>query len=305
MDYREYVKLGLNHHLLYVEVASEPAEHQRTLMKVLEDDRLDILDLWIPETEPYRSEEIKALRGSGKEVYYNVGTRKGKAPAHPASLIPEKRRYSLDFYKDELDRAIEAGATKVITNSGPNNPENREAAIDALVDFYLEICAYVPEDMLIMIEPTDWDVDKCKLIGSSKEAADLARRIHAAGRANLSSMVDMGHLPLMHETIAQAMADSDNQIGHIHMGNCILKDKSHPMFGDKHVAWGIEGGEYDVNDVAELLSIGLKMGYFNKTSRGSASIEMRPLADKTSEESLNAYFDTFCRAWEMAAQVSS
>ncbi len=302
MDYREYVKLGLNHHLLYVEVASEPAEHQRTLMKVLEDDRLDILDLWIPDVEPYRSEEIKALRDSGKEVYYNVGTRKGKAPAHPASLIPDKRRYSLEFYKDELDRATEAGATKVITNSGPNNPDNREAAIDALADFYVEICNYVPEDMLIMIEPTDWDVDKCKLIGSSKETTDLAGRIHAAGCANFSSMVDMGHLPLMHETIAQAMADSDKQIGHIHMGNCVLKNKSHPMFGDKHVAWGTEGGEYDVTDVAELLSIGLRMGYFNKNSRGSASIEMRPMTGRAPEESLNVYLDTFRTAWELAVE---
>ena len=302
MSYREYVKLGLNHHLLYADCASEPAEHERTLAKVLEDDRLEILDIWIPEAAPHRQREIEMIKDSGKTIYYNVGTRKGKEPAHPASSIPEKRRYSLDFYKDELERAIEAGAAKVITNSGPNNPENREAAIDALVEFYVEICNYVPPDMLIMIEPTDWDVAKCKLIGSSQEAADLALRIHAAGCRNFASMVDMGHLPLMHETIVQAMRDTGDQIGHVHMGNCILRDRSHPMFGDKHVAWGIEGGEYGERDLVELLRIGVEMGYFNKESRGSASIEMRPIPGKTPEESLDVYHDAFVRAWDGAIE---
>jgi sugar phosphate isomerase/epimerase len=300
MGYREYLKLGVNHHLLYAACASEPSEHERTLGKLLADERLEILDMWIQEFDPHRRREIGMIKDSGKEIYYNVGTRKGKEPAHPASLIPEKRRYSLDFYKSELDRAIAVGAKKVITNSGPNNPEKRDAAIDALVAFYTEICNYVPADMLIMIEPTDWDVAKCKLIGSSREAADLSRRMHGGGCRNFSSMVDMGHLPLMHETIAQAMRDTGDQIGHIHMGNCILKDRSHPLFGDKHVALGIEGGEYGEEDLARLLQIGLEMGYFNKESRGSASIEMRPIPGKTPEESLDIYCETLSGAWEIA-----
>ena len=59
MNYKDYVKLGLNHHLLYAEVASEPAEHQRTLIQLLEDDRLEILDIWIPDVEPFRSSETE------------------------------------------------------------------------------------------------------------------------------------------------------------------------------------------------------------------------------------------------------
>ncbi len=296
MNYKDYVTFGLNHHLLYAKVASIPSEHERTLIKLLDDDRLEALDLWITKEQPFRDNEIKALNDSNKIIFYNVGPRKGQAPAHPATLDPEKRKYSLDFYKEQLDMAIEVGAAKVVTNSGPNNPENRTKAIDALVEFYIEICRYVPDEMLIMVEPTDWNVDKCKLIGSSKEAFELSKRIQAAGCKNFSSMVDMGHLPLMHETIEQGIKDSGDQIGHIHMGNCILKDKSHLMFGDKHVAWGIDGSEYDLDDVASLLRIALETGYFNNTSRGSASIEMRPIPGKTPEQSLDVYCDTFCKA---------
>ncbi|MBI3990910.1 MAG: TIM barrel protein [Candidatus Omnitrophica bacterium] len=303
MNYKDYIKLGLNHHLLYVDVVSDPAQHQQTFMRILKDERFEALDMWIPEKEPFKSYEIKAIKDSGKEIYYNVGPRKGKEIANPAGLIPGERKYALDFYKSELNRAIEVGATKLVSSSGPNNTVNRQAAVDALFDFYMEIFKYVPPKMLIMIEPIDWDADKCYLIGSSKEAAGLAKRIHASGHRNFSSMIDMAHLPLMYETIAQAMRDTGAYTGHIHMGNCILKDKSHPMFGDKHVAWGIEGGEYDIRDVAELLSLGLETGYFSKESRGSASIEMRPVPGKTPEESIDIYYDTFCRAWEMAVKL--
>lgn len=113
-------------------------------------------------------------------------------------------------------------------------------------------------------------------------------------------MVDMGHVPLMGETIKQAMEESFPYIGHIHMGNCILADTSDPMFGDKHVAWGLEGGEYDVDDLAELLSIGLKLSYFSTDQPGSASFEMRPYPDKTPEQSLDIYFEKLAQAWQKA-----
>jgi len=304
MDYRDYVRLGLNHHLLYADRASDPAGHEQSLMTLLGDDRLEILDMWIPEASPIREREIRAVLDSGKTVYYNVGTREGKEAAHPATLNAEKRAYSLDFYRKELDRAVAVRAVKVITNSGPDVPEDRAAAMDALVGFYVEICRYVPGDMIIMVEPTDRETSKRKFIGPSREAADLVRRVHARGCRNFASMVDMGHLPLMGETIEQGMTDTAGFIGHIHLGNCILKDKKHPMFGDKHVAWGIAGGEYDLDDVAELLALGLKMGYFSKGSRGSVSIEMRPIPGKTPEDSLDIYYDTFCTAWDKAAAAA-
>ena len=304
MDYRDYVRLGLNHHLLYADRASDPAGHEQSLLHLLDDERLEILDMWIPEALPFREREIRAVLDSGKMVYYNVGTRKGKEAAHPATLDAKKRAYSLDFYKRELDRAIAVRAGKAITNSGPDVPEDRVAAMEALVSFYVEICRYVPDDMIIMVEPTDRETSKRKFIGPSREAADLARRVHAAGCSNFASMVDMGHLPLMGETIEQGMTDTAGCIGHIHLGNCILKDKTHPMFGDKHVAWGILGGEYDLDDVAELLALGLDMGYFSKGSRGSVSIEMRPIPGETPEDSLDIYYDTFRMAWDKAAAAA-
>jgi hypothetical protein len=301
MNFKKHVKLGLNHHLLYSDVASIPSEHERTLNQVLGDKRLEILDLWIAEENPYRANEIKAIKDSGKEIYYNVGTRKGKPGAHPASLDPEKKKYSIDFYKSELDRAIECGATKVITNSGPNNPENRDAAKSALVEFYVEICKYVP-NMLVMIEPTDWDFDKRKLIGSSAEAVEICKRVKQAGCDNIASMVDMCHVPMMYETLEQAMNNTGQWLGHIHLGNCIIKDKNNPLFGDKHPALCIEGGEFCFKEMAELFKTGVLMGYFSEKKRGSASIEMRALKNIGPEKSLDLYYDYVIKSWDLVNQ---
>ncbi len=299
MSLKDYVRLGLNHHLLFADECATSQGHYDTLKTVINDDRLEILDLWIADDEPLRSKEIELVSNCGKEIYYNCGNRAGKPALEPASFNPEKRQYTIDVYKDEIVRAKGCKAVKVITNSGPNNPENRAGAFDMLVDFYCQLCEFAPE-MLIMIEPTDYDMSKRKLIGTSKEAADICRRVRAKGFENMASMVDMCHIPLMHETLEQAIRDSGEFLAHIHIGNCIKNDKSHKLYGDKHVALCIEGGEYGIDDLAELFRVGLEVGYFNIETRGSASIEMRTLQGEDPLKRLNVYYSYVIEAWKKA-----
>jgi len=297
MHWRDVIRIGVNHHLLNYAVASDPWQHCETLESLFADDRFDVLDLWIPEEPAIAAREIAGCRASGKTIIYNIGTRSGKPSPHPASLDPETRAYSLAFYKQELDRAIEAGAVKVVTNSGADVPGNRAAAVDALVSFYLDICRYVPEDVTVLIEPTDREISKRKLIGPSREAAALCERIHAAGCANFASMVDMGHVPLLGETIEQAFRASGRFVGHVHLGNCILRDQSHPLFGDKHVPWGLPGGEYDISDIAEAIGQAMAIGYLAPGNPGTVSFEMRPYPDCSPQESVDVFFAKLEDAW--------
>jgi hypothetical protein len=302
MKLHDCVKLGLNHHLLFSSVIEQDSRAHVETLKILESDsRFDVLDMWVPEDEPYRTQAIDLLRNSDKEVFYNCGNRAGKPSLAPASFDVEKRKYTLNVYLDELDRAKAIGATKVITNSGPNSPDRREEAFNLIVEFYCTLCRAVP-DMLVMVEPTDWDVSKKKLIGSSAEAVEVCRRVRAAGCGNMASMVDMCHIPLMHETLAQAMADTGEFLGHIHLGNSILNDREHPFFGDKHVPIGINGGEYNTQDVAELFRLGLASGYFSNGKRGSASIEIRTMPGDDPAETLDRCYGIVCDAWELAVK---
>ena len=302
MSYKEYLKIGLNHHLLYKNILSGPKDHFETLKEVVREDRFEILDLWIPEEEPYKTEEIKLLRDSGKDIYYNVGTRKGKKSAQPCTVSLQKRKYSIEFYKDEISRGLEAGCKKIIANSGSDIPDNRGEAFEALIDFFCEICRFVPDDVIVMVEPTDRDFDKKKFIGPSSDAVILAKRIHETGCKNFASMVDMCHLPLMGETINHAMSISKGYMGHIHLGNCIMKDSQNPLYGDKHPPWGLKDSEYDVDDIAKLLKIGIDTGYFSKGDRGSASFEMVAYEDMNPLKSIDRFFEYLEEAWKKVLQ---
>jgi sugar phosphate isomerase/epimerase len=235
MHWRECLRIGVNHHLLHAGGIEAPARHAETLLPLLGDSRFEVVDLWIPAEAASAARELAACRDSGKLIVYNIGGRKGQPSPQPAALDPAVWQRSLDFYREELDRALAAGATRVVTNSGADQPAAREAAREQLVRFYQVLCRHVPPTVTILIEPTDRTLDKRKLIGPSAEAAALGRRLRAEGCANFASMVDMGHVPLLGETLAQAFQDSADCLGHIHLGNCILRNPQHPLFGDKHV----------------------------------------------------------------------
>lgn len=301
MSFNDCMRLGVNHHLLYADVIKDSAEHLRTLQIVLSDPRLDIVDMWYP--WDIKEACLKAIKDSGKTIYYNMGNRAGQRSLAPASMDDEYRRYTLDVYKDELKRAKLCKAQKIITNSGPNDIENRDQCKDFLVEFYIELCKCA-ESIMVMIEPTDWDASKRKLIGSSREAVEICQRVRDAGCSNMASMIDMCHIPLMHETLAQAVRDTGEYLEHIHLGNCVI-DKASPVYGDKHPGIGIAGGVYGVPDIAELFGLCLETGYFSKTSKGSASIEMRRLPDQSSEACFDKYYDAVCQAWDMAANAKA
>ena len=298
MILKDYVRLGLNHHLLYADVIKDSTEHLRTLEVVLADQRLDILDMWYPWN--IKDQTLQAIKDSGKTIYYNMGNRAGQRPLAPAAINDEHRSFTRGIYKDELKRAKLCNAQKIITNSGPNDVENRQKCKDHLVEFYIELCECAAP-MTVMIEPTDWNVSKCKLIGSSAEAVEICQRVRAAGGKNMASMIDMCHVPLMHETIAQAVADAGEYLEHIHLGNCVL-DEASAYYGDKHPGIGIKGGVYEVADIAEIFRLCIASGYFSKENKGSASIEMRHLPGKSSEECFEKYYDTVCQAWDMSTK---
>ena len=152
-----------------------------------------------------------------------------------------------------------------------------------------------------MIEPTDWDMSKCKLIGSSAEAVEICRRVRDAGCDNMASMIDMCHVPLMHESIAQSVSETGSYLEHMHLGNCVL-DETSSFCGDKHPGIGIDGGIYSAKDIAEIFRLCIENGYFSKEDKGSASIEMRCLPGQSSEECFEEYYEAVCRAWKMATE---
>ena len=113
-----------------------------------------------------------------------------------------------------------------------------------------------------------------------------ARKLAAEVRKefdNFGLMVDLSHLPLLNETPTEAIMPIKGYLVHAHMGNCIMRDKEHPGYGDQHPRFGIDGGENDTEELVVFLRTLLKIGFLNDKNPSIVSFEVKPLAGETSE----------------------
>ncbi len=303
-NFREYISIGINHHLLCKFLALTAQDHCKTLLPILEDERFDVIDLWIVEEEPYKSEEINVIKNSGKQIIYNVGDRAENPIMYPTATEPKARTYALDMFKSEIERGVEVGATKIVTSSGPQYPgTNKEEANKALIDFYCELCDFIPKETLLLIEPTDTDFDKRFFLGSSSSCAKLVSDIHEEGYTNFASMIDMCHLPQLGETIPQAFHDLGSYMQHIHLGTCVVKDCNNPFYGDKHPGWGVLGTNWAEHEIADLIIQGFSTGYFSRESKGTASFEMVAYEGIPYLDSISTFFNYMDRAWRIVRET--
>jgi sugar phosphate isomerase/epimerase len=141
-------------------------------------------------------------------------------------------------------------------------------------------------------------MDKYFLLGPFDESAAFAEDLRKQGMRNFALLIDMGHVPLLSVSINDALDQAKGYIGHIHLGNCIVKDKQHPLYGDNHIPWDYAGGEYGSDDAEVFLRKLAAVGYFSKKARSTVSFEMRPYEELGSEKSAGRFIEIFEKAWE-------
>jgi sugar phosphate isomerase/epimerase len=285
--------LGVNHQFLYPEAMVDAAAHTETLKKAALLDSIDALDCWVWRGQRAR-EEISILRSSGKVINYNIGDRFGEAAVFPCSPEKADRIYAYDTLMREVEYAMAVGSKKIVFASGRDLPEDRSGAKERLAELIALVSRQLPRDVVLALEPTDRDIDKHFLLGPLDETVDFIKKVRRFV-PNLGLLLDMCHVPLMHETLESAMEKVDDTLVHIHLGNCKLDDPDHPFYGDKHIPWGYEGALYGENEGVAFLGMLKKIGYFDKMG-ATVSFEMRPYDGMSAEESLNRWVEVWERA---------
>lgn len=289
------VILGINHQFLYPEAMVDPQAHLKTLREIAAFECVDALDCWVwPEKQQAR-EEISILQGSGKWINYNIGDRPMDEPCFPASPDAARRARSLVTLRREVEFALECGAKKIILGSGPDVPSERNAAKERFGEILLALSREIPGDIALALEPTDRDLDKFFLLGPAAETAEFIRDTRRKGARQLGMLLDMGHIPIMGDTLASAVKGAGETLEHIHLGNCIVKDRSHPFYGDKHIPWSYPGSEYGPAEAAEFISLLKSAGYFEKENC-TLSFEMRVYEGTTPVESLSRFMEIWRNA---------
>ena len=281
----KFMKVGLIHFMAYPQVMRGKGPILETLQKIAEDDFFTAVEIsWIKDAK-VREKAKKLLEMSHLTVAYGAQPRLLINNLNLNSFNEEERKRAIREIKAGVDEAYEIGAKALAFLSGKDpGKEGREQACELLISSIKEICNYAKSkgDLGITLEIFDQEIDKKCLIGPANEARKLAAEIRKEFD-NFGLMVDLSHLPLLNETPTQAIMPIKDYLVHAHMGNCIMRDKDQPGYGDQHPRFGIIGGENDVKELTEFLKVLLDIGFLNHQNPPIVSFEVKPLAGETSE----------------------
>jgi sugar phosphate isomerase/epimerase len=215
------------------------------------------------------------------------------------SLIPQQREAAISRIKSAIDEAYSLGASQLSVLSGPvPTVDKREQARELLVDSLTQLCGYAQSkgDLRIALEIFDRDYDKKCLIGPTEEGVQVAREVRRH-YPNFGLMIDLSHLPLLKESADQAIKAARDYLVHVHIGNCVLKDKNHPVYGDKHPRFGLAGGENDVEQVRLFLKALMEIGYIGEGKQNVVAFEVKPLEGESPEVVVANAKRTLLEAW--------
>lgn len=215
------------------------------------------------------------------------------------SLVPQQREAAVSMIKGGIDEAYSLGARQLAVLSGPAPAKEKYSqAKELLVDSLSQICRYAQSkgDLGITMEIFDRDYDKKCLIGPTIEAVEIAREVKRQ-YVNFGLMIDLSHLPLLKETADHAVKAAKDFLTHVHVGSCILKDKSHPAYGDKHPPFGLAVGENDVAEVKLFLKALMEIEYIGEGKQSVVAFEVKPLAGQNPDVVVANAKRTLMEAW--------
>jgi len=278
---KKYMKVGLIHFMAYPQTMKGEGPIEETIKKIATDSYFDAIEItWIKDTA-VKSRAKKILDTSHMTVAYGASPRLLTTGLNINSLDEGKRLEALATLKEGIDEAYEMGAVGFSFLSGKYDEATKEESYKALVKSTKELCAYAKSkgNLKIALEVFDYDIDKKSLIGPASLAKRFAEEIKAE-YDNFGLLVDLSHIPLLHETIEESILPVKDHIIHAHMGNTVVKDPRYEAYGDTHPRFGFPNSENDVDELAEFLKTLMKIGFISEKNRPIVSFEVKPWGDE-------------------------
>lgn len=277
----KFMKVGLIHFMAYPSAMKGTDHILETIRKIAVDDYFNAIEItWIKDVE-VRSQAKKMLGASHMAVAYGGQPRLLTTGYNINDLNREGRLMAVASLKEGIDEAYEMGAVSFAFLSGKYHEDKKEAAYKALVESTKELCTYARQkgSLKVALEVFDYDIDKKSLIGPTTLAKRFVEEIKGEFD-NFGLLVDLSHIPLMHETLQQAIFPIKDHIIHAHLGNCVLKDPGFPAYGDAHPRFGFPDGENDIAETVEFLRALKDIGFLNEKNPPIVSFEVKPFNDE-------------------------
>lgn len=295
---RRYMRVGLISFMAFPDTMKGEGPILESIRRIAADDSFDFIELSHIQDPQARKAARAMLDQAHIGVGYGAQPRLLTSGLNLNDLDGKGRRKAVDLMLESIDEAYALGAAGLGFLSGKYREEAKEQAFDALAESVSEMCRYAKArgEMKILLEVFDYDVDKCSLIGPAPLARRFAQRM--AGHENFGLIVDLSHIPLLHETIRESLEPVKEFIKHAHMGNAVVKPGL-PAYGDAHPRFGFPGSENDVKELAEYLRALIDIGYLKEGQPGIVSFEVKPFGSEDPELVIANAKRTLNAAWAL------
>lgn len=192
-----------------------------------------------------------------KTIYLGAMASKRKG-LNLSSLNEALRKRTVEEIKRCIDDSYFYGSVSLLINSGkrPDKEGKEYNAYNCLRKSVIELLEYAKEvkkDYIlnISLEPGDTNIEVYELIGNTNIAIKFVRDIKKE-HENFNLILDISHLRQLNEDPMNSINKVFNYCNHIHLANCIIKDKNSNLYGDKHLEFGVENGEIDTREVINI-----------------------------------------------------
>jgi sugar phosphate isomerase/epimerase len=257
---------------------------------------------------PYPAErrQIRHLLGDqGRPHTYTLTRVLGEQKLSLSSLDPINRQRAVDTVITQFDHAAEAGAKTVAVISGarPADPHQRTEALKALEESLSCLASVITRyaGMELLIEPLDYEADKCNTLGSTPEAVTICRRL-AARQLRLVLCLDTAHLILNNEDTVSAVAQAREFITEFHFCNPVT-NRSSTVYGDRHIPFG-PPGVVGIEEITQFMAGLHRDGYLAPAVRPRVYCEVMQAAPMTPLDVVRHCEDSLLTAWARVAPAS-
>jgi len=283
--------VGIVSFMAYPEITKDEKSAEEKIKKIVTDDFFSFIEIAHINDREIRSNVKKILEISNIRIGFDAHTMILQNNLSINDRDNDKRMEAVRILKELIDEAYYMGSEGFTMLSGfkpdINNMENElTLAVDsvkALCDYSIKKSNELNKKPIDIIVETfdDKEYAKNRLIGPTKMAIEFAKKIRTDFE-NFGLILDLSHLPILGENFDQSLRQAREFIKHIHIGNCIIKDKNHPAFGDNHPRFCIDGGENDIDVLASFIKSLIGIDYF-KIPGSTLIIEAKPLQDEDSD----------------------
>lgn len=302
---KNFATVGLVHHLFYPSCVHDPQVHADSLEQFIQRRDMATFDVSMPWDNALRHRLIPKIRASSERLHDT---------AYAIHLFPARQiclgttnKQQQDLIKmillDQIDIAMAIGARQFIFMSGIDVPqEERPQAIQCFKTLCRWLCEQLHNhDMIATLEIFDRHVDKKFLCGPSEEAVQLIQALKT-DVDNIGLLLDVAHIRLLNESLEQTIRRCAPYLNRVHLGNCVIKNKENPYYGDLHPPIGYTDGEIDIPELVETLSTLLETGYLKRGGRNSILTELQPVPGKTLDEWIEDNHRRIETAWGMVQE---